>query len=67
MIDEQGRIREHIKVFVGGEQERDLRASTEGADEIHIICALSGGAGATRSGEGASKQPENRKRRGNSR
>lgn len=47
MIDEQGRIREHIKLFVELEQVKDLRFPTGGADEIHIICALSGGRSAT--------------------
>lgn len=47
MIDEQGRIREHIKLFVELEQVKDLSFPAEGADEIHIICALSGGVDAT--------------------
>ncbi len=43
IIDEQGRIREHIKLFVNQQQVRDLVVQLQPADEIHIICALSGG------------------------
>jgi len=43
MIDEQGRIRVHIRLFVNSELARDLgRALTE-RDEVQILCALSGG------------------------
>jgi molybdopterin converting factor small subunit len=43
MIDEQGRIRVHIRLFVNAELARDLgRALTE-RDEVQILCALSGG------------------------
>ncbi len=43
MIDEQGRIRVHIRLFVNAELARDLsRALTEG-DDVQILCALSGG------------------------
>ena len=43
MIDEQGRVREHIKLFVNSEQAFALDAALAGAREVHIICALSGG------------------------
>ncbi len=43
MIDEQDRVRPHIKFFVNSEQVRTLDAPLSEADEIHIICALSGG------------------------
>jgi molybdopterin converting factor small subunit len=43
MIDERGRIREHIKLFVNGEQIRDLGVRLEASSEVHIICAISGG------------------------
>ena len=43
MIDERGRIREHIKLFVNGEQVRDLGVRLEPSSEVHIICAISGG------------------------
>jgi len=43
MIDEQERIRQHIKMFVNREQIFDLSSSLKPTDEIQIICALSGG------------------------
>ena len=43
MIDEQDRIRRHIRVFVNGEQARDLAQPLDPADEIIIVQALSGG------------------------
>jgi len=45
MIDEQGKVREHIRFFVGGERTDDLDAPVAGSHEVHIICAISGGAG----------------------
>ncbi len=48
IIDEQDRIREHIKLFVNQEQVHSLAEHLTGSDEIHIMCALSGGAGFTR-------------------
>lgn len=42
VIDEQGRIRPHIKFFVGGEQVRGLDAPV-GDAEVQIVAALSGG------------------------
>lgn len=41
MIDEAGRIREHIRLFVAGELASDLDAPAGG--EVQIICAISGG------------------------
>ena len=43
IINEQDQIREHIQVFVNGRQARDLSAPLKDADEIQIVCALSGG------------------------
>lgn len=43
IVDEQDAIRPHIKVFVNSEQVRALHACLSTADEVHIICALSGG------------------------
>ena len=43
VIDEQGAIRPHIKVFVNREQERSLGASLAPADEVLVVAALSGG------------------------
>jgi molybdopterin converting factor small subunit len=43
IITEQDTIREHIRIFVNEEQAWDLSAALRPDDEIHIICALSGG------------------------
>jgi molybdopterin converting factor small subunit len=43
IVDEQGRLRTHVNVFVGQDRVRDLAASVEGADELTIMQALSGG------------------------
>ncbi|MBX9879183.1 MAG: MoaD/ThiS family protein [Candidatus Obscuribacterales bacterium] len=43
MIDEQGGIREHIKLYVNREQIKSINTALKGSEEIHIICALSGG------------------------
>jgi molybdopterin converting factor small subunit len=43
MIDEQERIRRHIRIFVNGEQTMDLAQSLAARDEVVIVQALSGG------------------------
>jgi sulfur-carrier protein len=43
MIDEQDRIRRHIRIFVNGEQVRDLSQPLKPTDEVIIVQALSGG------------------------
>lgn len=43
MIDEQGRIRRHIRFFVNREQVADLAQELHDDDEVQILCALSGG------------------------
>ena len=43
IIDEQDRIRRHIRIFVNGEQARDLSRPLAAADEVIIVQALSGG------------------------
>lgn len=43
VIDEQGQIRPHIKFFVNGAQMRSLAEPLSEADEVMIVCALSGG------------------------
>lgn len=43
MIDEQDGIREHIKLYVNREQIKSIDVNLTGNEEIHIICALSGG------------------------
>lgn len=42
VLDEQDRLRPHMRVFVGVEQEKDLQAPVRG-QEIHLLHALSGG------------------------
>lgn len=42
-IDEQGGLRQHMRIFINSTQVRDLRGVLIESDEIHIIQALSGG------------------------
>jgi molybdopterin converting factor small subunit len=44
MVDEQNRIRKHMKVFVNDEAVRDLATPIDAHDEVTIMQALSGGA-----------------------
>ncbi len=43
MIDEQGRIRQHIRIFVNTSGVTDLSTKVAQSDVVHLICALSGG------------------------
>jgi molybdopterin converting factor small subunit len=43
MVDEQGRIRKHMKLFLNGESARDLDTPVAESDEVVIMQALSGG------------------------
>ena len=43
VIDEQGAIRPHIKIFVNREQAASLSAALGAADEVLVVAALSGG------------------------
>ncbi len=43
VVDEQGRLRRHMKVFVGTESVRDLSTPLGPADEVTLMQALSGG------------------------
>lgn len=43
MVDEQGNVRKHMKIFVNDEAVRDLATSITDRDEITIMQALSGG------------------------
>jgi molybdopterin converting factor small subunit len=43
MIDEQNRIRRHIRIFVNGDQVRELSQPLRATDEVVIVQALSGG------------------------
>ena len=43
MVDEQDRIRSHIRIFVNGVQSSDLAQLLAETDEVIIVQALSGG------------------------
>ena len=43
MIDEQDQVRPHIRLFVNGNQVRNLAQPLAAADELVIVQALSGG------------------------
>jgi molybdopterin converting factor small subunit len=43
MIDEQDRIRPHMRLFVNTGEARELSAVVHEGDTVHVICALSGG------------------------
>lgn len=43
VIDEQDRMRRHMRVFVNGEQTFDLAHRLSSSDEVAIVQALSGG------------------------
>jgi molybdopterin synthase sulfur carrier subunit len=43
MVDEQDRIRRHIRIFVNGDQVHELSQSLDPRDEVVIVQALSGG------------------------
>ena len=43
VIDEQDRIRRHMRIFVGLDEARDVRRALAPGDEVMIFGALSGG------------------------
>jgi predicted phage tail protein len=43
MVDEQDRLRTHMRLFVDREETRDLGAPVPGGATLHIVQALSGG------------------------
>jgi len=43
VVDEQGRIRPHMNIFLGEEKVQDIAQSIEARAEIYIVGALSGG------------------------
>ena len=43
MIDEQDRIRPHIRIFINQREVSSLEETLSAHDEMHLICALSGG------------------------
>ena len=43
VVDEQGRMRPHMRFFVNGELVRDLAHALAPTDEVQMVQALSGG------------------------
>ena len=43
MVDEQDRLRRHVRIFVNRQRARDLGATLSESDEVQILQALSGG------------------------
>lgn len=43
VLDEQGRVRRHVNVFVNGERVRE-NAPVESDDRLHVLPSISGGA-----------------------
>lgn len=43
VVDEQGRIRKHMRIFVDGERVVEVGAKVGARGEVHIFGALSGG------------------------
>ena len=43
MVDEQSRIRQHIRLYVNTAEVMELSQPVGARDVVHVICALSGG------------------------
>lgn len=43
MLDEQNRIRPHIRLYVNTSEVTALSQAVRAGDTVHVICALSGG------------------------
>lgn len=43
MVDEQNKIRPHMKVFLNTDEIKDLSTAVKDSDKIMIVAALSGG------------------------
>lgn len=43
VVDEQGSLRQHMRIFVGAEPVRDLSLRLDGVEEVTLMQALSGG------------------------
>jgi len=43
MVDEQDRVRQHIRFFVNTREAADFATPVAASDTVHLICALSGG------------------------
>lgn len=43
VIDEQSRIRPHIRFYINTREARELSEPVGAGDTVHVICALTGG------------------------
>jgi molybdopterin synthase sulfur carrier subunit len=43
VVDEQDRVRKHMRMFIGSDETRDVAAALADGDELLIFGALSGG------------------------
>ena len=43
LVDEQDRLRRHVRVFVNGADARDIATPLRDGDKLYIVGALSGG------------------------
>jgi sulfur-carrier protein len=43
VVDEQGQLRKHMRIFVNDEMTRDLGVAVNDTDEVTLLQALSGG------------------------
>ena len=43
IVDEQEKLRPHMKIFINGSSIRNLAHPLQPGDAIHLLCALSGG------------------------
>ena len=43
ILDDQGRLRKHVIVFVDGRRTRELNDAVSSGSQIHVLQALSGG------------------------
>ena len=43
VVDEQGELRKHMRIFINDEMTRDLSCPVTEADEVTLLQALSGG------------------------
>ena len=43
IIDEQGRLRPHMRIYIGEDDARDLRTPVPSGSTVMIVAALSGG------------------------
>ncbi len=43
LVDEQDRLRRHVRVFLNGVDARDMTTALQDGDKLYIVGALSGG------------------------